>query len=130
MSMPIVLTGFAAAGHAAAFTTGISPVANVAKAPTQKPAAKPEPRRFVVGQVYATRSVCDYDCIFRWYVVKRTDKSVWIRSVRSNGDGSYTPYGGVTRRAISRNYGGDAELIYPSGKYSMCPILTADKGDI
>lgn len=88
--------------------------------------AAPEPsiRKFEVGTVYSTRSICDHDCIFRWVVVKRTAKSVWLQSV---GGPELKPYGDVTRRSITKHYSDNAELVYPSGKYSMCPILTADK---
>lgn len=84
---------------------------------------RPKPRPFKVGSIYATRSACDYDCIFRWRIVRRTAKSVAIVPVDCNGKAKGEP----TLRRIGTNYEGTAEMIYPSGRYSMCPILTADK---
>lgn len=84
-------------------------------------------KKFEAGQVYMTRSACDYDCKFHYYIVKRTEKSVWVRSARQNADGSFTPYDGVTRRAVDSHYSdSELEVIYPEGKYSMCPVLTPE----
>jgi len=86
-----------------------------------------KPRAFEVGVVYSTRSICDHECIFRWAVKRRTEKSVWLQSVRIAQDGNVEAYGDITRRSIQLDYTGEAELVYPSGRYSMCPTLTADK---
>jgi hypothetical protein len=132
-AMPFILTGFAARAEAAT----VGPIRELANenarpvAPLFEPIPQPDPapvrrvRAFEIGAVYSTRSICDHNCIFRWKVIRRTDKSIWLQSVRPDG----TAYGGVTRRSVSIGYAGDAEMCYPSGKYSMCPILTADKKD-
>jgi len=44
----------------------------------------------------------------------------------NNGDA----YGKPFARGISAWYDDSKEAIYPEGKYSMCPILTAEKGVI
>ena len=79
--------------------------------------------KFNVGQVYSTRSACDYDCIFSYIVVKRTDKSIWIQDIR-NGK----PTGEIERKKI-QNYYSDAESV-SLGNYSMAPIITAKDPDL
>ncbi|NOU05178.1 MAG: hypothetical protein HOO99_03240 [Hyphomicrobiaceae bacterium] len=69
---------------------------------------------FQVGETYACRSICDYDCIYRFGILKRTAKSVWINV-----------HGNTVRRAV-RIFDG-VEAIDPHGRYSMSPVLTADK---
>ncbi|SJP57398.1 hypothetical protein [Clostridioides difficile] len=32
--------------------------------------------KFEIGKTYATRSVCDHDCMFTIEVIKRTDKTI------------------------------------------------------
>lgn len=78
-------------------------------------------KTFEVGSTYSTRSICDHDTIFRWEVVRRTAKTVTIRSVYANGS-----YGDEVRRGIVRNYSDpNLETVYPNGKYSMCPVIDA-----
>ena len=76
-------------------------------------------KRFEVGRTYSTRSICDYDCIFRFEVVGRTDKTVLIKY-----------HGKVTRRKIraipNHSLAGIlVETIDPLGVYSMSPVLDA-----
>lgn len=71
--------------------------------------------QFKVGQTYTTRSACDYDCIFSFTVVSRTDKSVKII-----GDLLDKP----TSRKI-RIYS-DSESVMPLGSFSMAPVITAN----
>lgn len=80
------------------------------------PAARTVPavERFIVGRVYSVRSICDYDCIFRFEVVGRTDKTV----VLATRDGKQV------RRKLRIVCG--AEACDPHGRYSMSPVLTAD----
>ena len=70
-------------------------------------------KQFQVGQTYSTRSACDYDCIFSFAVVGRTEKTVKINY-----------HGKVTSKKI-KIYDG-LETIYPLGSYSMAPVLSAD----
>jgi hypothetical protein len=72
--------------------------------------------QFVVGTTYATRSICDHDCIFQATIVKRTDKSVWI----SRPGRDY-----VARKSISVYEG--VEQFAPNGRHSMCAIIGADR---
>lgn len=89
------------------------------KAPEQA-APAPSYAQFEVGKVYSTRSICDHDCIYRWRVVRRTDKSVWVEQFYGNGSKD-----APVRRTVSTYL--NSEMIYPSGRYSMCPVLFADK---
>jgi len=71
-------------------------------------------KKFEVGKEYSCRSICDSNCIFRYTIVSRTDKTVVISS--NDGDGKQ-------RKKIFITDG--IEWIYPSGFYSMCPIIRA-----
>ena len=67
--------------------------------------------QFKINTTYQTRSICDYECIFSYEVVKRTAKTVTL----SNGK---------TCRISVRD---GVEEIKPDGSYSMCPVIKADK---
>ena len=69
-------------------------------------------KKFETGKTYATRSICDHECIFSHKILKRTPKTVTIKV-----------HGNVVRRGIEI-YEGE-ETIYPYGRYSMSPILRA-----
>ncbi len=87
------------------------------KAEAEKKAAKQaadEYIRFEVGATYATRSICDSECIFKITIIKRTEKTVTI----DKGNGK------VQRCKIYKHLR-DAETIYPYGIYSMCPVIDA-----
>jgi hypothetical protein len=72
--------------------------------------------RFKVGEVYSCRSICDYDCVFRFVVESRTKGTVTIR----------VPGALTAKRRKVRIWNG-VEQIDPLGRYSMSPILSADK---
>ncbi len=80
--------------------------------------AAPKNDQFIVGEVYGTRSFCDYDCIFRFRIVKRTEKTVTIVPVWGNGS-----EGDEVRRKV--RISGGVETIDPHGRYSMSPVLDA-----
>ncbi|EGT4048681.1 hypothetical protein ERM65_11935 [Clostridioides difficile] len=67
--------------------------------------------KFEVGKTYATRSVCDHDCMFTIEVIKRTDKTI-----------TYKEYDTVRRAKIRFN--DDYEYIRV-GNYSMAPNFSA-----
>lgn len=69
---------------------------------------------FQVGKTYSTRSLCDYDCIFSFPVIKRTAKTVWIQV-----------HGKVRARRIRMVDG--VETVDPLGVYSMSPTISANK---
>lgn len=77
--------------------------------------------KFEIGKTYATRSICDFETIFRFEILARTDKSV-----KANVSGKT-----VTRRLRVVDWGnGPVEQFKPFGSYSMCAIINADEGDI
>ena len=69
-------------------------------------------KTFKTGETYETRSICDYDCIFSFKILRRTKKSVWVKV-----------HNEVVRRGIE--VWRDAETFYPFGKYSMAAIISA-----
>lgn len=72
--------------------------------------------KFEVGKTYSTRSACDHECIFSFEVIGRTEKTVTIQS-RSRGS---------VRRKVRVGSDG-VERLDPHGRYSMSPVLSADK---
>lgn len=70
--------------------------------------------KFLVGKTYSTRSICDYDCIFSFTVLSRTEKTVTITDNRDR----------TVRRKVRPVNG--YEAIDPLGRYSMSPVLTAE----
>lgn len=82
-----------------------------------------EIKKFKVGKKYSMRSICDYECVWTYKVIARTDSTVVLQQVR-NGK----PYGEQARFRINRQLSGyyKAEAVRPLGTYSMCPTLTAD----
>ena len=75
-----------------------------------------EYKKFEVGRTYATRSVCNSECIFKITIIKRTEKTVTI----DKGNGK-------TKRCKIYTDMRNAEAIYPYGIYSMCPIIDASE---
>ena len=75
--------------------------------------------KFEVSRTYATRSICNSECVFCYTVLKRTAATVTV--VDNHGDHK-------TCR-INKKYSeyNNAETILPEGNYSMCPILSADE---
>jgi hypothetical protein len=69
--------------------------------------------KFEVGKTYATRSACDYDCIFDFEILDRTEKSVKVKVFVEI----------KTRRINMYN---NVEQFLPHGRYSMCAIIRAD----
>jgi hypothetical protein len=67
--------------------------------------------KFEIGKEYATRSVCNSECIFKIKVIKRTDKTVTV-----DEDGE------VSRKKI---YMDDNCEYIKLGNYSMAPIIHA-----
>lgn len=65
---------------------------------------------FEVGKTYATRSICDHDCVISATITKRTAKTV-------------TTDAGKTFRVSTYR---DVEQFKPWGSYSMAPIIGAD----
>ena len=70
--------------------------------------------KFETGKKYVTGSVVNSEAVLTYEVISRTEKTVKILA-----DGS------VKTCRVKPNMDNTAELIYPEGKYSMCPVLDA-----
>ena len=68
---------------------------------------------FTVGETVATRSACDWSCIFRFTVVARTDRFVTFA------------YHGTTKRVGIKVDAEGREYAYPLGRYAMASIVRA-----
>jgi hypothetical protein len=67
--------------------------------------------KFETNKNYYCTSICDHNARFDFTITKRTIKSVWI---------------GADRFKIFLDTVGN-EFIYPSGRYSMCLVLRAER---
>lgn len=79
-------------------------------------------KKFEVGRIYWCRSVCDYQSIWNYEVVRRTEKSVWIKRVGQKNEHAKP----CAKRKTVKDWDGK-EYINPEGRYSMAPMLTAEK---
>ena len=75
--------------------------------------------KFEVGNIYACRSICNYDCVWYFRVISRTKSTVTILK-----DGEKNPVVKRINKQLSETL--DAESVYPLGNYSMAPVLSAD----
>lgn len=75
-------------------------------------------KTFEINKKYSVRSVCDHNCIWTFEVLKRTKSTITITNGKE-----------VKTCRINKKYSeyNNAETIFPLGKYSMCPVLSADK---
>lgn len=71
---------------------------------------------FEVGKTYWCRSIGDADCIFRFTITRRARGLVEFRAH------------GETRHCRPTVRDG-VEQIFPLGRYSMAPVLRADRHD-
>lgn len=73
-------------------------------------------KKFEIGKTYSCRSICNHECIYSYTVIARTEKMITVQS------GSE-----VKRLRIIKGLSEirNAESVYPEGKYSMCPIISA-----
>lgn len=71
---------------------------------------------FEINKTYSMRSICDHECVWTYTVVARTATTITIT------DGKETK-----KCRINKAYSEyrNAETIFPLGRYSMCPILSA-----
>jgi hypothetical protein len=75
-------------------------------------------KKFEVGKTYSTRSICDYNCIFSFTVVKRTEKTITL-NYRGN------EYKVRIRTGSFYDPNNTDEWAYPLGQYSMSPFIEA-----
>ena len=74
--------------------------------------------KFITGKIYFCRSTCDHEAIFKYKIERRSEKSVWIEDMQT---------GLVQRKTVKIWYDDTKEAVWPEGRYSMAPILTAEK---
>lgn len=70
--------------------------------------------KFKVNQVLTSRSICNYDVIYRAVVISRTAKTVTIIE------------DGQQKRCKVHEHDG-AEMIFPHGRYSMAATFRANR---
>lgn len=75
---------------------------------------------FQVNNVYQCRSLCNYDCVWTYKVVKRTQATITIKDLDTNEVKTCR----VSKKASERF---NCEIIRPQGSYSMAPSLWADR---
>ena len=72
---------------------------------------------FQVGTSYSTTSACDSECVFTWTVTARNGQMLTLENKR----------GELSRRKVTAAPGG--EFCFPSGKFSMAPMIQAQYPD-
>ena len=75
-------------------------------------------KTFEIGKTYSMRSACNRDCVWTYEVVARTTSTITIT------DGKETKTCRINKKYSEYR---NAETIFPLGKYSMAPTLSADK---
>ena len=76
--------------------------------------------QFKVNNTYQCRSICNYDCVWIYKVIKRTAATITIKDM----DTKEVKTCRINKKASEWD---NCETIYPTGHYSMCPVLTANK---
>lgn len=73
--------------------------------------------KFKANTTYRTRSICNYDTIYTWEIVKVSEKSVWLKGSLVEG----------TKRCKIKSYSdGSGTFVEPLGSYSMSPTIRPD----
>lgn len=75
--------------------------------------------KFEIGKTYYMRSVCNHEAVWSYTVTARTAQTITLTY------GSNESIRCRINKQISEYCG--AESVFPIGKYSMAPILSADK---
>ena len=81
-------------------------------------------KKFETGKRYQMRSVCDHECIWVYKVVGRTNNTVTLQQIGNDNKPRRLKLHYRINRGISELRG--AESVFPLGRYSMCPVLSAD----
>ena len=72
-------------------------------------------KKFKIGAYYTMHSLGDWDCTWTYKVVSRTAKTITIFDGEEN----------QRCRIVKESEYVGAERVYPKGKYSLAPSLTA-----
>lgn len=81
-------------------------------------------KRFEVGKVYATRHICNSDCILSVKVLKRTTATVTVEILRGVINGERIKTCRINPKEAAR-FG--EEVVRPWGTYSMAPTISAGR---
>lgn len=73
-------------------------------------------KRFEPNKTYYCRSLCNYDCVWTFFVTRRTEKTIYVRE---DGEGE--------EKALRVSVWNDEETAKPLGRYSMAPTLSAGR---
>lgn len=80
--------------------------------------------KFEVGGKYEMRSACNHDCVWTYEVVKRTAKTVTFKDISRRWDNMQVT---LVLRISKYSEMAGTETVFPLGRYSMCPVLRADR---
>lgn len=75
-------------------------------------------KKFAVGKKYFCRSICDHDCVWSYTITSRTESTI-----------TFTDDKGKVKKCRINKYVTEVnkcESVFPLGRYSMCPTLSAD----
>lgn len=74
-------------------------------------------KKFEIGKTYKMRSICDHECVWTYEVIDRTKCTVTLKSDHDE----------IIKCRINKKTSEyrNTESVYPLGRYSMCPILSA-----
>ncbi len=76
--------------------------------------------KFEVGKTYTGRFISDSDCTYGFKILSRTAKRITITDAITHE---------VKQIGVSLDQSGN-EMAYPFGRYSMCPIIRAERFEI
>lgn len=74
-------------------------------------------KTFEIGGTYSMRSACDHNCVWTYKVIARTAQMVTL------SDGVEIIKCRINKKISEWN---KAETVFPLGRYSMAPVLSAD----
>ena len=74
-------------------------------------------KKFEIGKTYSMSSACDHNCVWTYIVTARTAQTITM------SDGKKEQKCRILK-ACSEYRG--AETVFPLGRYSMAPTLSAD----
>ena len=77
-------------------------------------------KTFKTNEIYKCRSICDYNCVWTYKVVKRTAATITIKDMDSKDIKTCR-----ISKKLSEYFG--SEMVHPMGNYSMAPSLWADR---
>lgn len=93
---------------------------NTAPTSTAPVSLVPASFSFEVGKVYVMRSPCDYRDVQQGKVISRTATRVTVLVTTEDGKFPAT-------HTVKIRHDGETEYCQPLGRYSMSPVLSAEK---